>query len=95
MSCISDVTPVGTARPSLNSAMLIKNVAIACADGLDERKKSSVHFLSEILQKILKQILARRSESGWNIMSIKKIVEAPSGNFAATGNTGSLAIDEV
>ncbi|CAB9513615.1 Receptor-type guanylate cyclase gcy [Seminavis robusta] len=100
MSEMSDVMQVATPRPSLSSGMNMKSLAIlhdtiASADGLGEGRKRSVHWISEILHKILKQILARRSASGWNIMLIKKMNDAPSSIVAPNGDEGRLAIDEV
>lgn len=42
------------------------HATIAAASGLDDRKQRSVHWISEIMLKILKQIAARRATTGWN-----------------------------
>ena len=70
---------------------------IADANFLDERKKRSVHWISEIMVKILRQIAARRAVSGWHIVGKNKKIHHKN-RSASNGNltSGELqVVDEL
>lgn len=68
---------------------------IADANFLDERKKRSVHWISEIMVKLLRQIAARRAVSGgWHISGKNKKIHAK--NASAGNVAGDLqVVDEL
>lgn len=87
---------VGRPKVAPSSMVSVRQLhgTIASASGLDEKKKRSVHWISEIMVKLLKQILARRAVSGWNINMIKKSSHEAMSHRLIT-NRGNLVVDEI
>ena len=66
--------------------------AITSVDGLDQRKMRSVQWIAEIMVKMLKQIAARRTASGWTAQ--KRAFDNGESNFFQVSDA-TRVVDEV
>ena len=93
-SCRGSSLQVCSKPSSVASSRLIHGT-IADASGLDDRKKRSVHWISEIMLKLLKQIAARRAVGGWHIPGKNKKLHSRSASEQFSASEEVLVVDEL